>query len=98
MIEELFSTYKTPFIIKSFQKNNDEILGYLVNEGKVREFKSLKINVQDKHGTGCVFSAALAVFLSKGCDLHKSIEKSNKFVVESLKKAPKLGVDYGPVL
>ena len=98
LIEELFSIYKTPIIIKSFQKNNDEILGYLVNEGKVREFKSLKINVQDKHGTGCVFSAALAVFLSKGCDLHKSIEKSNKFVVESLKKAPKLGVDYGPVL
>ena len=98
LIEELFSTYKTPFIIKSFQKNNDEILGYLVNEGKVREFKSLKINVQDKHGTGCVFSAALAVFLSKGYDLHKSIKKSNQFVVESLKKAPKLGVDYGPVL
>ena len=98
MIEELFSIYKTPIIIKSVQNKNDEILGYFVEEGKAREFKTLKINVQDKHGTGCVFSAALAVFLSKGYDLHKSLEKSNQFVVENIKNSLKLGVDYGPVL
>ena len=98
LIEELFSIYKTPIIIKSVQNKNDEILGYFVEEGKVREFKTLKINVQDKHGTGCVFSAALAVFLSKGYNLHKSLEKSNQFVVENIKNSLKLGVDYGPVL
>ena len=98
LIEELFSTYNSPIIIKSVQNKNDKMLGYLVNEGKIRKFKSLKINVQDKHGTGCVFSAALAVFLSKGYDLEKSLFKSNKFVIKSLKRSPKLGVEYGPVL
>ncbi len=98
LIEELYSIYNTSIIIKSVSKNNNEVFGCLVNEGKVEEFRSLRINVKDKHGSGCVFSAALAVFLSKGYDLQKSLEKSNLFMVESLNNTPKLGIDYGPVL
>ena len=98
LLEELFLIYNTPIIIKSVSNNNYEMLGYLVNKGKIEEFKSLKIDVQDKHGSGCVFSAALAVFLSKGHSLQKSLKKSNQFMVESLKNSPKLGIDYGPVL
>ena len=98
LIKELYSTYQTSIIIKSVSKKNNEVLGYLVNEGKVKGFKSLRVNIQDKHGTGCVFSAALAVFLSKGYDLEKSLERSNQFMTKSLKNTPKLGINYGPVL
>ena len=69
-----------------------------MNEGKVKEFKSVRINIQDKHGSGCVFSAALAVFLSKGYSLQNSLERSNQFMARSLNNTPKLGIDYGPVL
>ncbi len=46
-------------------------------------FNKRKFNLQGNvHGTGCVFSSAIAAYLAKGCSLQKSIEMAETFFDE----------------
>jgi hydroxymethylpyrimidine/phosphomethylpyrimidine kinase len=46
------------------------------------------------HGTGCIYSAAIATELAKGNDLITSITTAKKFVTEIIKKPLTLGKGY----
>ncbi len=43
------------------------------------------------HGTGCVYSSAIAAFLAKGFPLERAIEKARKFVTVAIDGAIKVG-------
>jgi hydroxymethylpyrimidine kinase/phosphomethylpyrimidine kinase len=43
------------------------------------------------HGTGCVLSSAIAVFIARGLSVEKAVEKGKQFVERMLKKARPLG-------
>jgi hydroxymethylpyrimidine/phosphomethylpyrimidine kinase len=43
------------------------------------------------HGTGCVLSSALAVFIGQGHPVEKAVEKAKRFVEKMLKKAKPVG-------
>ena len=43
------------------------------------------------HGTGCVLSSAIAVFIGKGLPVEKAVEKAKLFVERMLKKAKRVG-------
>jgi hydroxymethylpyrimidine kinase/phosphomethylpyrimidine kinase len=43
------------------------------------------------HGTGCVLSAAIAVFIGKGFPVEKAVEKAKLFVEKMLRKAKRVG-------
>jgi len=43
------------------------------------------------HGTGCVLSSAIAVFIGKGLPVEKAVEKAKLFVEKMLKKAKRVG-------
>ena len=43
------------------------------------------------HGTGCVLSSAIAVFISQGLPVEKAVEKGKQFVEKMLKKAERVG-------
>jgi hydroxymethylpyrimidine kinase/phosphomethylpyrimidine kinase len=43
------------------------------------------------HGTGCVLSSALAVFIGRGYPVEKAVEKAKGFVEKMLKKAKPVG-------
>jgi hydroxymethylpyrimidine/phosphomethylpyrimidine kinase len=43
------------------------------------------------HGTGCVLSAAIAVFIARGLPVEKAVEKAKQFVDKMLKTAKRLG-------
>ncbi len=45
----------------------------------------------DFHGTGCVLSSALAVFIARGLPVEKAVEKSKQFVDLMLKRARPVG-------
>ena len=97
ILEQLFQIYRTPFIVTGIKKNK-KVYDYLIKDNKVFEFKSLRVDTKDTHGTGCVFSTSLCVYLSKGFTIESSIKKSKKFLVKRLKESPDLGVQYGPTL
>jgi hydroxymethylpyrimidine/phosphomethylpyrimidine kinase len=43
------------------------------------------------HGTGCVLSAAITVFIARGLTVEKAVEKSKRFVDKMLKNARPVG-------
>jgi hydroxymethylpyrimidine/phosphomethylpyrimidine kinase len=43
------------------------------------------------HGTGCLLSSAIAVFIARGLPVEKAVEKAKQFVEKMLKKAGPVG-------
>ncbi len=43
------------------------------------------------HGTGCVLSSAITVFIAQGLPVEKAVEKGKQFVERMLKKAERVG-------
>lgn len=54
-------------------------------------FEEKRIKTENVHGTGCIYSAAIAAGLAKGNNLINSITKAKKFVTEILKSPLALG-------
>ncbi|ASJ07067.1 bifunctional hydroxymethylpyrimidine kinase/phosphomethylpyrimidine kinase [Thermococcus pacificus] len=53
-------------------------------KGKLYEFPGERVE-GFTHGTGCVFSSALAVFLAKGFELPETVERAKRFVEGSIR-------------
>jgi hydroxymethylpyrimidine/phosphomethylpyrimidine kinase len=45
----------------------------------------------DFHGTGCVLSSAIAVFIAQGLPVEKAVEKAKQFVDKALITAKRIG-------
>ncbi len=90
-------------LIKGGHITNDENEDYvfedkatdILYDGKSFEFfEEKRIKTVNIHGTGCIYSAAIATELTKGNDLINSITNAKKFVTEILKKPLTLGKGY----
>ena len=62
----------------------------LGGRGGIRRFVGRRIG-HGAHGTGCVFSAALAAHLARGCDLGDAVAAAKRFVESRLRRALALG-------
>ncbi len=76
------------------EKTRDTEVMDLLFGGKIKEpiqiiHKRLKIN--ETHGTGCNFSAAVASFLAKGFEISESFKLANSYVYEALKNSSQIG-------
>lgn len=56
-------------------------LDFLVEEGKLTQFPAEKVDVPEKHGSGCVLSAAIASNLAKGMDLIAACTKAKTYTL-----------------
>lgn len=65
-----------------------------------REFERLeapRLATRHTHGTGCVFSAAIAAGLAKGIPTRQAIRDAKTFITAAIREALALGSGYGPV-
>ncbi|MFH1489812.1 MAG: bifunctional hydroxymethylpyrimidine kinase/phosphomethylpyrimidine kinase, partial [Pseudomonadota bacterium] len=70
----------------------------LVYDGRsFHEFGGAKIKSKHTHGTGCVYSAALATFQAMGHGLTKAAELANGFTRRALEHGYACGKGPGPV-
>ena len=78
--------------------------GHITNDGEATDilydgesfeyFEEKRIKAENVHGTGCIYSAAIATELAKGNDLINSITTAKKFVTEIIKNPLTLGKGY----
>ena len=87
-VDQKITEIQKAVIIKSAGTYKDNIfdlvcLNQLINEKenlRFKQYKKPKITLQGNvHGTGCVFSSAIAAYLSLGNSIIKSIEKTEHF-------------------
>jgi hydroxymethylpyrimidine kinase/phosphomethylpyrimidine kinase len=74
-----------------------ESVDVLFDGKRIYHFRGPRILTSHTHGTGCVFSSALAAFLALGFSLQKATKKAHDFVRAAIKKAYACGTGAGPV-
>jgi hydroxymethylpyrimidine kinase / phosphomethylpyrimidine kinase / thiamine-phosphate diphosphorylase len=69
-----------------------EVVDILVDkDGRVTRLSNSRINVDETHGSGCNFSAAITAFMARKYSISQSCILANKYVQESMSSLIKLG-------
>ena len=74
-----------------------ECIDILYNGAGVYHFGGPRLESEHTHGSGCVFSAALATFLAMGNNVRKGAEMANNFTRKAISKGFRVGKGPGPV-
>ena len=78
-------------LIKGGHLGGENSADVLVTPAATRSFRAPRIDTQPVHGTGCVFSAAIATHLGHGHDLEQSIALSKELVGRAIRSARHVG-------
>ena len=60
------------------------------------EFPSERIPTQNTHGTGCVYSAAIATLLGHGHPVQEAVRQAKAFITTAIRHSLPLGRGHGP--
>ena len=90
--------YNCEFVVTGGDSASDYCIDYIEVDGKIQVIKSKKKSTNSTHGSGCIFSSALTIFLAKDFSLIESLKKSKKFINKQIDRSPKLNVKYGPLI
>jgi len=82
---KLSNKFKTACIIKGGHLSGNETIDVLCRNNRLYTFKSRRLNVKNSHGTGCVFSAALAAYLARGMGIENAAMLAKKFVRQTIR-------------
>jgi hydroxymethylpyrimidine kinase/phosphomethylpyrimidine kinase len=78
--------------------NDDASDGKVIDvfyDGKsFQEFRDERLNTENVHGTGCIYSAAIATELAKGNDMISSITIAREFIINIIMGSIALGKGY----
>lgn len=88
---EIGDRFDVACVVKGGHLPGDEVVDVLYDEGEEYLFKSARANVEQSHGAGCVFSAAITAYLAKGDLLKDAVEKAKEFVRQALLNARTAG-------
>ncbi len=55
-----------------------------------------RLNQRNTHGTGCTFSAALAILLAEGHQITEAVKKAKKFITRAIATGLDIGSGHGP--
>ncbi|BAV94996.1 hydroxymethylpyrimidine/phosphomethylpyrimidine kinase [Ichthyobacterium seriolicida] len=77
--EVLELSKKTNILIKGGHNISNIGRDFLYSKDKKYTFAPKKTDITEKHGSGCVFSAAVTAYLSRGFSLHRSCLKAKSY-------------------
>lgn len=69
----------------------------LTEKGEIIKFYEEKFETKNTHGTGCTLSSTIASYIGKGYSVSESIEKSKKYITDTIKNSFSIGEGVGPV-
>ncbi|HUU95969.1 MAG TPA: bifunctional hydroxymethylpyrimidine kinase/phosphomethylpyrimidine kinase [Phycisphaerae bacterium] len=73
-----------------------EALDVLWSGGGAVWLRAARVESQNTHGSGCVFSAAIAAGLARGLEVEAAVRAAKEFVTAAIRTAPGLGAGVGP--
>ncbi|MHC4307832.1 MAG: PfkB family carbohydrate kinase, partial [Planctomycetota bacterium] len=73
---------------------NGEIVDLFYDGNEFHCFREKRVNTDNVHGTGCMYSAAIATELAKGNEMISSITAAKKFITKIIKESLKPGKGY----
>lgn len=76
--------------------SREDATDVLWSDGQIQRFPGEKLDTQNTHGSGCVFSASITARLARGEDMETAIGGAKQFVTEAIRHNPRLGRGRGP--
>jgi hydroxymethylpyrimidine/phosphomethylpyrimidine kinase len=74
-----------------------EIVDLLFDGHEFVEFRTVRIDTPNTHGTGCTFAAAVAAHLALGHGLVAAAERAQQYVAGAIRHALAIGHGHGPL-
>ena len=62
-----------------------------------REFKAVRIDTKNTHGSGCTFASAVAAGLAKGMELVDAVGAAKEYVNEAIRYSLEIGRGHSPL-
>ncbi len=92
--KELYEKFSVNTVIKGGSQFG---LDYAIIDGEELELKGEKIETNNTHGSGDVFSASITAYLAKGLSLKEAVQKAKEFTSFAIRYSLNLGKGHGPV-
>ncbi len=93
--QELLSLGANAVFLKGGHLKGNMAIDVLAYRKVVREYKILRVDTKNTHGTGCTLSSAIAANLAKGYGLEDACFKAKEYLTKALKHADDLTVGNG---
>ena len=77
-------------------EGSDDAVDLLFDGRSIRRLRAPRVGTKNTHGTGCVFSAAIAAGLAQGLEVFSAVEQAKRVVTVAIEGALPLGSGHGP--
>ena len=84
-------------LVKGGHLDGDNALDVYFDGTKAERLSSPRIFTKDTHGTGCVVSAAITAYLSRGLSVYDAVVNAKAYITEAIRSSLRLGKGSGPV-
>jgi hydroxymethylpyrimidine/phosphomethylpyrimidine kinase len=84
-------------VVKGGHGDEDQAIDHYFDGTDLIELRSPRIGTTNTHGSGCVFSAAIAAGLAKGSDSLASVHHAKEFITGAIERSLEVGRGHGPV-
>ena len=83
--------FGVPFLVKGGHMRGKQTVDVLFDGKHFHEYRAARVPNIKAHGTGCVFSAAIAANLALGNNLPESVASAKRFITTAIRSAVKIG-------
>jgi hydroxymethylpyrimidine/phosphomethylpyrimidine kinase len=84
-------------VVKGGHADEQLAIDHYFDGAQMIELQSPRVATQNTHGSGCVFSAALAAGLAKGSDAMAAVHEAKAFITAAIESSLEVGRGHGPV-
>lgn len=94
---DLVSLGARAVVVKGGHSDGHLSIDHYFDGAELVELQSPRVATQNTHGSGCVFSAALAAGLAKGSDALAAVHEAKTFITAAIESSLEVGRGHGPV-
>jgi hydroxymethylpyrimidine/phosphomethylpyrimidine kinase len=84
-------------VVKGGHTDEEQAIDHYFDGTELVELKSPRIATANTHGSGCVFSAAIAAELARGRDSLAAVLLAKEFITRAIERSLEVGRGHGPV-
>ncbi|MEX2016264.1 MAG: bifunctional hydroxymethylpyrimidine kinase/phosphomethylpyrimidine kinase [Candidatus Hydrogenedentales bacterium] len=84
-------------LMKGGHMQGAESVDYLFDGATWTAFRAPRLDTRSTHGTGCTYSAALAVFLAQGLEIADAVRAAKRYLTGAMRHGLPFGAGAGPL-
>jgi hydroxymethylpyrimidine/phosphomethylpyrimidine kinase len=84
-------------VVKGGHTDEEQAIDHYFDGTELVELRSPRISTTNTHGSGCVFSAAIAAALANGSDSRAAVHLAKEFITGAIERSLEVGRGHGPV-